>query len=190
MQKLFLTLCLLCMTVTIGFAQHGEEEKARSHEEHHGMKGAHRLTLGLGHTHVSQGIINGKREWLTLPSWSLNYDYWFSNKWAAGLQTDLILETFVIEDKEGVEFERTRPVTLVPVAIFKPGKRLSILAGVGGEFAKEHDFMLTRLGFEYGFHIPGNWEVGAALVWDNKWNYYNSWGLAFTFSKIWQRKKM
>jgi hypothetical protein len=47
---------------------------------------------------------------------------------------------------------------------------------------------MTRLGMEYGFHLPKNWEIGASVVWDGKWKYYNSWGLAFTISKIWPKK--
>jgi hypothetical protein len=39
------------------------------------MKGSHRLTFGLGHTHVSRGKIDGDTKWLALASWSFNYDY-------------------------------------------------------------------------------------------------------------------
>jgi hypothetical protein len=177
-----------CCIVSVAFGQHTEEAASHVAPEHHSMKGAHRLTLGLGHTHVSEGVIDGKTEWIVLPSWSLNYDYGVGEKWAIGLQTDVILETFVIASSDGEEFERSRPISLVPVAMFKPGKHFSFIFGVGGEFAREQDFALTRLGVEYGFHLPKNWEVGAALVWDNKWNYYNSWGLAFTVSKIWSRR--
>lgn len=176
----------LLVILSAGTAKAQHETHAAA--EHHGMKGASRLTLGLGHTHVSQGVIDGETKWIVLPSWSLNYDYWVSNKWAVGLQTDLITETFVIESNDGKEFERSKPVSLVPSVMFKPGKHFSFILGVGGEFAKEHDFTLTRLGVEYGWHLPKNWELGAALVWDNKWNYYNSWGLAFTISKIWPRR--
>lgn len=187
MKKLRLT-TLFCLLLSFAMAQEHEAGHAAA-SEHHGMKRSHRLTLGLGHTHVSQGIRDGKTEWITLPSWSLNYDYWISSKWAVGLQTDLIMETFLIETHEGEEIERSRPFTVVPVAMFKPGKHFSFIAGVGGEFAKEQNFTLTRLGIEYGWHLPKNWELGVAVVWDNKWNYYNSWGLAFTISKIWPPKK-
>lgn len=162
-----------------------------SHSEHnnHGMKGSHRFTIGLGHTHVSEGKVDGDTKWLALPSWSLNYDYWLSNKWALGLQNDIILESFKIENNHHEEIERSYPVAIVPVAMFKPGKHLSLIGGVGCEFADNHSLTLTRLGAEYGFHLPNNWEVGGALVWDNKWNYYNSWGLAITISKICRKKE-
>ena len=157
-------------------------------EGHHSMKGSHRLTPGLGHAHTSEGEVDGKKQWLVLPSFSLNYDYWLSDRWAIGLQNDLILETFVIIDEEDEELERTKPLAVVPVAYFKPGAHLTFFGGVGVEIAKEQNLTLTRLGAEYGWHLPKNWEVGIDLLWDNKWTYYNSWGLAFTFSKIFPKK--
>lgn len=56
------------------------------------------------------------------------------------------------------------------------------------QFSKGHNIMLTRLGTEYGWHLPKNREVGAALLRDGKWNYHNSIGLAFTVSKICPKK--
>ena len=155
---------------------------------HHTMKGSHRLTLGLGHTHTAEGEAEGKTEWLTLPSWSLNYDYWISNRWAVGLQSDLIMETFIIEHGDGVELERSNPLALVPIALFKPGTHWTFFGGVGVEIDEEKNLTMTRLGAEYGWHLPKNWEVGIEVLWDGKWNYYNSWGLAFTASKIFPKK--
>jgi hypothetical protein len=155
-----------------------------SKEKHHGMKSSHRITLGLGHTSVSEGEVDGETKWLAMPSWSLNYDYWISDKWAIGLQNDLIVESFKVEEHDKEILERHYPLSVVPVVMFKPANILSIIGGVGEEFASGHSITLTRLGLELGFHIPGNWEVGGALVWDAKWDYYNSWGVSFTFSKL------
>lgn len=154
----------------------------------HVMKGASRFTLGLGHTHVSKGKIDGETKWLAIASWSFNFDYWIADKWAVGLQNDLLVESFIIEDHEGELIERSYPWSIAPVAMYKPGKHLTLLGGVGAEYSKGHTLALTRVGMEYGFHLPKNWEVGTAVVWDGKWNYYNSWGLAFTVSKIWPKK--
>jgi hypothetical protein len=121
--------------------------------------------------------VDGKTQWLVAGSWSINYDYWISDKWALCLQNDLILENFKIEDKESEIIERKRPIMMVPVAIYKPGKHFSFIGGVGMEYAFGKTLGLTRLGVKYGFHIPNNWEVGVAVVWDNKWRYYNTWGM-------------
>jgi hypothetical protein len=184
----FFSVFFACCIASMAYGQHAAAPHHQPGQVTHTMKGAHRLTLGLGHTHISEGIIDGKTEWVTAGSWSFNYDYWLLDRWAIGLQNDLVLETFFVEDKEKEVIERSYPWSVVPVAIYKPFKRLSFLGGVGIEFAKEKSLTLTRLGVEYGFHLPKNWEVGAALVWDNKWNYYNSWGLAFTISKIWPKR--
>lgn len=176
--------CFLLLSCLLQ-AQHEPTVEKISHKS---MKQTHQLTLGLGHTHVTAGIQDGKRKWLPLASWSLNYDYWISNKWAIGLQNDWVMESFVIENSEGEFIERKNPISVVPIGMFKPGKHWSFVGGVGVELSSEKNFMLTRLGLEYGVHLPKNWEVGVALVWDNKWNYYNSWGLTFIASKLWPKK--
>jgi hypothetical protein len=179
---------IIVILLLTGFKSQAQESIPAEGKSHEAMKGASRLTLGLGHTHVAEGEVDGKTKWLPLASWSLNYDYWFSNKWAIGLQSDIILESFVIKNKEEELIERSYPISLVPVAIYKAGEHLSIFAGVGAEFAKEKNITMTRLGLDYGFHLPNNWEIGASVLWDGKWNYYNSWGIAFTVSKIWPKK--
>lgn len=152
-----------------------------------GLQHSQRLTVGLGHTHVSQGILDGKTRWLAMASWSLNYDYWLTDRWAIGVQNDLILETFKIEKENAVFIERKKPLAVVPVAIYKPSPKTGIIGGVGVELSHGHNLTLTRLGFEYGLHLPKHWEAGLAIVWDNKWNYYNSWGLALTLGKIFSK---
>jgi hypothetical protein len=63
-----------------GFSQDNNSlKKEQGNKEN---EGASRLSIGLGHAHVSEGKIDGDTKWLALPSWSLNYDYWLSNKLA------------------------------------------------------------------------------------------------------------
>lgn len=163
-----------------------QEEK----KEEESLKGVNRLTIGLGHTHLSKGKNeDGKTTWLAVPSWSLNYDYWISNRWAIGLQTDLVIEKFIVEQTDGEDLEREKPVALVPVAIFKPYKHFSFIAGPGVELEKNENLFLTRLGAEFGCDLPKGWEAGIALLWDNKWDHYDSWVLEFSFSKKFFKKK-
>lgn len=186
-------LYILWMLILIGsfLSSHAQQAEPLAAFPHggaeHGLKGTHRLTLGLGHTHISEGKVDGKTQWLTMPSWSLNYDYWLSDKWAIGLQNDLILETFIIENDREELIERAYPISIVPLALYKAVKHVTLLGGIGVEIAKGQNLTTTRLGFEYGIHLPKDWEIGAALVWDGKWKYYNSWSLAFTVSRIWPK---
>src|SRR5215467_7947284 len=168
--------------LVLSLAANGFSQEAKTEEK--SIKGDHRITVGLGHTHLANGKTeDGSKGWVAVPSWSLNYDYWISNKWAIGLQTDLVLEKFIIEKDNGQELEREKPFAIVPVGVFKPYKHFSFIAGAGIELAKEENLGLTRLGAEYGCELPKKWEAGVGLVWDAKWGHYDSWTLEFSFSK-------
>jgi hypothetical protein len=171
--------------VVVIFIMLGISASAQTHELHDSTKTSSRLSFGLGHTSISNGKRNGQTEWLPLASWSLNYDYWLNKKWAIGLQNDWILETFLIENGSGNTIERKNPITMIPVVIHKFSPHWSAILGGGIEISKGHNLGLSRLGVEYGVHMPKHYEVGIALVWDNKWSYYNSWGVAFTVGKLW-----
>jgi hypothetical protein len=119
----------------------------------------------------------------------LNYDFWVADKWAIGLQTDIVAEKFIVEQNDGNGIDREKPVAIVPVAIFKPAKHFSFFAGAGVELEKEKNLGLTRLGAEYGCELSKGWEAGIALTWDNKWDHYNSFAIEFTFSKIFSKRR-
>ncbi len=182
MRALMIIVAILGSTLQV-LAQETKSEEAEA------RKGSHRFTTGLGHTHLAKGKdAEGQMVWLPVPSWSLDYDYWIGNRWAIGLQTDLVLEKFIVEEEDNKEMEREKPVTLVPVGIFKPYKHFSFIAGAGIELEKEENLGLTRLGMEYGAELLKGWEAGIALKWDNKWGHYNSWVLEFSFSKVFKKK--
>ena len=174
----------LFLAVPVAGQVHEEAAAEHAEEGHHSIAGRHRITLALGHTHVSQGEIEGDTEWLVAASWALNYDYWITDRWALGLQNEVLLEQFAIEHGGEELLEREYPVAVIPTVLFKPLEWLTLLAGVGREFASAEDLTLTRLGAEAGWHVAADWEVGAALVWDNKWDYYDSWGLSFGISRF------
>ena len=190
MKLPLLTIALFSLSMAQAQPEHASPpESPHGIGEPEGMKGSNRLGFGLGHTHISEGKVDGKTQWLATASWSLNFDHWISDKWAIGVQSDMILENFKIEGQDKQEIERSYPLSLVPVAIFKPGEHWSFVGGAGIEFSSGHNIGLTRLGMEYGRELPKGWELGAALVWDDKWNYYNSWGLAIVISRVWKKTK-
>ena len=149
------------------------------------QKGTHRFTLVLGHSHLSEGIQdNGKKGWKAVPSTGIDYDYWLGNHWALGVQTDVMIETFEVEDHDHTVIERSKPLSTVAVAVFKPKEHVSFIAGMGGEFAKEGNFALTRLGIETGWEMKNNWEFGVSLLYDIKWSAYDTWVFGFGISKL------
>ncbi len=178
-MKIISFLTLIC-TLQFAYAQEGEEEEKTAH--------FHRLTLVMGHAYMPEGFQNGEKQWLVLGSWGFDYDYWFHSQWAIGLHSDVVIENFEIE-KFGEEeaekvLERSYPLASTLVGIFKPGEHLTILLGAGGEFAKEETLFLIRSGLEYGWELPGDWELGISLLNDLKVDAYNSWTLGVGISKI------
>lgn len=154
----------------------------------------HQLALVLSHAHVFEGRNqDGKKEVLSLPAWGIDYTYHFSPKWALGLHTDFIIEKFAVEKnldsgEEKQTIERSYPIAPALMGIYKLNEHWSILLGMGGEFAKEEDFLLTRAGVEYGYELPKGWEVLGGLSYDFKWNAYDTWTIGIGIAKSFGEK--
>ena len=149
-------------------------------------KGTQQLSLMLSHSHISNGIDeDGNRTWIAMPSWGFDYFYWVSNTWSVGLSTDVILDNFKVQNKEGNgEIERSFPFAAVPSVKFKPFAHSSFALGMGGEFASEGNYALTRITYELGWEIPHGWEISGSLAYDIKWNGYDTWTLGVVISRM------
>lgn len=154
----------------------------------------HQIGLSINHVHVFEGRDDqGNREALNLPSWGLDYNFKFHEKWAIGLHTDFIIEKFKVEKNlengDGKEtVERSYPIAPALMGIYKPNEHWSFLLGFGGEFAKEDNYFLTRAGAEYAYELPKSWEIFGNLSYDFKWNAYDSWGIGLGIAKNFGRK--
>lgn len=154
----------------------------------------HQLGIVISHAHVFEGRNEeGNREVLSLPAWGIDYTYHLSSHWAVGLHTDIIIEKFKVEknlesreEKETVE--RSYPIAPALMGIYKLDDHWSFLLGMGGEFAKEENFFLTRAGIEYGYELPKGWEVLGNLGYDFKWNAYDTWTIGIGIAKSFGRK--
>lgn len=146
-------------------------------------KNFHRLTISLSHTHISKGVEEGRKQWLIVPSWAIDYDYWVTSKLAFGLHNDIIIESFEIENNNEEIIERNKPFVSTLTANYKPGKHTIFILGVGGEFSDTENYAVARLGIEYGRDVFDSWEISAALIYDNKIDAYDSFALGFGISK-------
>ncbi len=159
-----------------------ESEMEKEFEEEEEEESRHFLSIMVAHDHVSQGIRNGERAWLSLPSFMLAYNYMISERFAIGLAGDIIVEQFEFEVDEGEEmavFERSYPIALVATGTYRPIKHLGILAGGGFEYAKEETFGLVRFGIEPYLKISPHLELVLNVSYDIKINAYDNWNLGF-----------
>lgn len=79
--------------------------------------------------------------------------------------------------------ERSEPIASVLVGGFKPGKHFTFEAGIGYEISKEENLFLTRVGAEYSLELPKEWEFVANLIYDVKWDAYDSFAFGIGVSK-------
>ena len=174
------------MTFMSQFAQEHSEETHHYSDE---SKKHHQIGLLIGHTHISQGIQEGKRRWKVLPAFGINYNYWINDKWAIGLHTDIVLDTYEVErylDGGSEEIiERETPIAPALIIAYKPFEHISFLVGPGYEIEKEENLEFVRLEAEYNIEITHHLEFEAGLGCDFRINVYNSWslvaGLSYAF---------
>jgi len=146
----------------------GEKEKRNS------------IAVFISHTQIAETVEGEGKKSISVPSWGIDYNFEITERWAIGLHNDIIIESFVIENSEGTEIERSSPFATAVVGMFKPVKNLSLVLGAGGEFSKEENLFLIKAGVEYSHLIlHNNWEIIASFSNDFKWDAYNSWTLGF-----------
>lgn len=172
--------CLLLVFIGIISTTVAQEKK----EEEKGNKGSHQFSFMLSHSLIGEGIVNGSKKSISAPSLGFDYNYWFHNKWAFGVHTDLITESFKIEDNGGVIMDRSTPFAVVPALSFKPQNHSVFVVGLGKEFAKEGNFTLTRFGYEYSFELPKKFELSFGVTYDKKWDAYDIWSFGIIVSKL------
>ncbi len=156
-----------------------EEEKEHLHK--------HGIGFLISHTYISQGKIDGKREYLAAPSFGINYNYYINEKWAIGLHNDIIIESFLIENSsENSEvLERELPFSNSIMATYKMTKSLGLTFGSGIEWEKNENFLLFRAGVDYAVELN---EKGLEMIfvfnYDNLIDGYDSINFGLGLNKL------
>lgn len=169
-------LLFLLLGSTTVFAQEVASEKK---EESH-----HQIEFSLTHVNIFNGFNSEGGKWVSLPGFGIDYDYKFGEKWSLGLHTDIIVEKFAVEENLGDDkmIERSYPIAPAVMVSRKFGHHI-IMFGAGGEFAKEDNLFLNRIGYKYEVEVSKKWGIGAALNYDFRWNAYDSYTLGLGISR-------
>jgi hypothetical protein len=173
-KYLILTIMLLG-----GLLMNAQEEKEETIKKHS-------LGLFLTHSYINQGVSNGEKDWLIVPSFAVNYNYSFNHKWSLGLHTDLIIEDFIVEREGSNEgfLERDLPFSALVVGSHKLSESFGIAVGLGAEWETNENFAVARFGAEYGIEIPiKEMEVIFAFNYDVIFNAYDSFNLGIGIAK-------
>lgn len=169
------------------FLFQGQNVLAQTEETHGGndeKRFRHRVALVLGHTHIPKGVSgSGNQTNLIVPSWGFNYEFWLNEKWAIGSHNDMEISTYSIETDDGLLVERTRPMILSLVGIYKPTHHIGFVLGFGKEFEPHANYYVIRAGIELEFEISNNWDLSPGLVYDMKESIYDSWTIGVAVGK-------
>lgn len=145
----------------------------QQHEESVAEERGFRIVGIIGHTLVnSEGLDN-----VFVPSWGLDFEYWFNNKWGIGLHNDVEIETFVIKNADNNEIERVNPVVLTLDALYHIGHGLVITLGPGVELEREESYYLFRVGVEYEKDITKQFYLLPNLFLDQRFDGYHTWNI-------------
>ncbi len=156
----------------------GPQDRPHKVQQHEGKH--FRIAMLVGHTFVPT---RHSAERLIIPSYGLDLEYWFNNKWGIGLHNDLELQNFVIERGDYEILERDYPIVITLDALFHAWKGLSFQAGPGIELEKTENFYLFRVGVEYLFLLPGGWDLGPYFFYDTRDKVYDTWSLGLGVAK-------
>ena len=139
-----------------------------------------RVAALIGHTYVP--AIAGAEHYF-IPSWGLDLEYWFNEKWAIGLHNDIELQAFIVEEIDDEFLERDYPLVLTLDAVYKPWKGLVFQFGPGYEIERTEDFFLLRAGIEYEIEFGHHWDVSPNVFYDTRFEANDTWSVALGIGK-------
>ncbi|GLU45279.1 hypothetical protein [Allomuricauda sp. NBRC 101325] len=178
-KKTFVPFFVLILMATLAFGQKDIESEV--------MEAFNRHEIGalLSHTHMRAGEVEGEsRKRLSLPSFSIFYNFHIDPKWSVGLHTDFVAEQFVAQSLGGGKsIERERPIAPALMVGFKPGEHFTFLVGGGADIDPEETLGLIRIDSEYGLELGNEWEFIVALGYDIRIDAFDSFQLGLGVSK-------
>jgi len=168
--------CLLALSRINGFAQ--EHDSSASASDDHVFK-HHRVGIILGHGHVIGAETANGKNLVTIPTWGLDYSYWFNPKMGIGLKSDIEIMDYVIVDNEGNTLIRENPIIVSILFLYHTRKGWNFLTGPGIEFEENHNFFIYRIGASYEFELPNHWDFAPEALFDVKDGSIGSftWGI-------------
>ncbi|AZQ61265.1 hypothetical protein EI427_03220 [Flammeovirga pectinis] len=159
MKLLALFIFLFSSVTCFGQEEEHSTKKMHGREEAHGKLKHHRIALIWAHGYVPKAIDN-KDQTVIIPVIGLDYEYWFSHKFAIGLSNDIELTNYVIENHEGEELEREYSYVGAIMGIFEVAPLWVVAVGPGVEIEKNQNFFVAKINIEREFPIAGvGWDV-------------------------------
>jgi hypothetical protein len=185
MKHLLIVVLIQFLTFQI-FGQHEAVES----NEHATDAPFHKISLITAISIITNNVTENSDGVFVVPTFGLNYDYFFNHRWGIGLHNDIVLQQYKVERHEDEhELIRQNPVAVCGVLSYKPHHRWTLLGGYGVELEETENISLFRFGIEYGIELKDDWEIAFGAEYDHKINTYSSFIFGIAFSKILRNMK-
>ena len=171
---LLVVLILIVWTSSINAQSHDV-----SHDSEHEFK-KFRIAVNLGHAYIPTASVPDNN-YLIIPVWGLDFQYWFNPKWGLALKNDIEIAKYTIDnsDDHSDDLERDNPIIVSLPVLFSPWDNdLTFLFGPGIELEGHKNFSIFRFGIGYEFEIGKHWDFAPEFVYDLKDGHINSLTIA------------
>lgn len=147
-------------------------------------EGKHGISFVMSHTYIGEGRDEfGDKEFKSVPSFAIDYNYWLSEKFAIGLHTDFLNETLIVESNDEELIERERPIAPLIMGTYTLWGNWNVGLGFGAEFASGETYFVAGLALEYVVEIHNGWGVLGTLTHDFRANVYNATSIGIGIEK-------
>jgi hypothetical protein len=167
MQRFFYTLFGVFL---IALSLHAEELSDKESSNSIEPLKRHKLGVYLGNSLIREvhNTQTGKEQFVLAPTFGLDYEYWFSHKWAVGTYNEISILSIDVKQDEEEFLKRENVILCSVVGVYEVFPRFAVFAGTGFETDDHHTLWIRFLGVEYAFIKCNGWEVSAAVGYVNK----------------------
>jgi hypothetical protein len=142
-----------------------------------------RIGLCSGLTFVPTDLTSGKKDFLVVPTYGLEYERRIKKWFALGIVNEFELENYMIEHETEESIERSYIYVVSILAFFKPVKNLVIFAGPGYELTSEHNFEVLKMGVSYEFELSEKWDLAPLLYLDRVSDLYTTYSFGLSIGR-------
>ncbi|MCK5824903.1 MAG: hypothetical protein KAG96_05790 [Ichthyobacteriaceae bacterium] len=119
-----------------------------------------------------------------IPTDGLELQFFFNHKFSVKWINEIEFQSYTIKGKEG-ELESVRENAFLTAIVlgYEVYGHLGLFAGGGYEFEKNEDLWVVRVGAEYAFELPEEWDITPAFIYDIKAESHTAYTLSITIGK-------
>ena len=179
--KPYFILILTLLVVTFSSSLYGQSHESEdSHEFKH-----FRVAVGIGHAYIPEAS-NSNTDFVVIPAFGLEAQYWFNHKWGLALKSDIEVATYFVENenRDSNEIIRKNPVIMAIPVLFSPwNNHFTFILGPGIEFEEQKNFSVFRIGIGSEIEFGNHWDFAPEIIYDLKDGHINSLTIAIGVGK-------